>query len=157
MLACLAAPGKPVNSAGPSPPKSRNTRCQQGCDDARGHRRDRGWYVAGQDRAHHRRRSCRAVAMASGETCPYPETEREATRAGVADLVGQAAGRSGAHAARGVLRPNYDPQFSDHAHGFRPGRGCHTALSEVVEVWKGTHWFIEGDIAQCFDSLDRQV
>src|SRR6266540_947924 len=25
MLACLAAPGKPVNSAGPSPPKSRNT------------------------------------------------------------------------------------------------------------------------------------
>src|SRR6266508_2417970 len=73
--------------------------CQQGCDDARGHRRDRGRHVAGQDRAHHRRRSCRAVAMASGETCPYPQTEREATRAGVADLVGQAAGRSGAHAA----------------------------------------------------------
>src|SRR5260221_2339280 len=26
-----------------------------------------------------------------------------------------------------------------------PARGCHTALSEVVEVWKGTHWFIEGE------------
>jgi hypothetical protein len=27
----------------------------------------------------------------------------------------------------------------------------------VVDVWNGTHWFIEGDIAQCFDSLDHQV
>jgi group II intron reverse transcriptase/maturase len=62
-----------------------------------------------------------------------------------------------AEVVRMLLDAYYDPQFSDHAHGFRPGRGCHTALSEVVEVWKGTHWFIEGDIAQCFDSLDRQV
>ena len=62
-----------------------------------------------------------------------------------------------AEVVRMLLEAYYDPQFSDHAHGFRPGRGCQTALSEVVEVWKGTHWFIEGDIAQCFDSLDRQV
>ena len=51
----------------------------------------------------------------------------------------------------------YEPQFSDRSHGFRPGRGCHTALSEVVEVWKGTHWFIEGDISDCFGSLDHEV
>jgi retron-type reverse transcriptase len=57
-----------------------------------------------------------------------------------------------AEVVRMLLDAYYDPQFSDHAHGFRPGRGCHTALSEVVEVWKGTHWFIEGDIAQCFDA-----
>ena len=43
--------------------------------------------------------------------------------------------------------------FSDRSHGFRPGRGCHTALREVANTWTGTTWFIEGDIADCFGSL----
>ena len=38
-------------------------------------------------------------------------------------------------------------------HGFRPHRGCHTALQEIRHNWRGTKWFIEGDISQCFDSL----
>ena len=62
-----------------------------------------------------------------------------------------------AEVVRLLLEAYYEPQFSDHSHGFRPGRGCHTALSEIVEVWKGTHWFIEGDISDCFGSLDHQV
>ncbi len=49
------------------------------------------------------------------------------------------------------------PYFSRHSHGFRPGRGCHTALRDVEAGWKGTHWFIEGDISQCFERLDHQV
>lgn len=56
-----------------------------------------------------------------------------------------------------LLEAYYDVQFSDHSHGFRPNRGCHTALQEVVQVWKGTHWFIEGDISQCFERLDHQL
>jgi group II intron reverse transcriptase/maturase len=56
-----------------------------------------------------------------------------------------------------LLEAYYDVQFSDRSHGFRPGRGCHTALSEVAAVWTGTHWFIEGDISDCFGSLDHQV
>lgn len=52
---------------------------------------------------------------------------------------------------RMLLEAFYEPQFSDHSHGFRPGRGCHTALREVYYTWSGTTWFIEGDIAQCFD------
>ena len=55
-----------------------------------------------------------------------------------------------AEVVRMLLDAYYDVRFSGHSHGFRPGRGCHTALSEVVEVWNGTHWFIEGDISQCF-------
>lgn len=51
----------------------------------------------------------------------------------------------------------YEPQFSDRSHGFRPGRGCHSALRDVAVGWTGTTWFIEGDIAQCFDRLDHQV
>src|SRR5258708_837663 len=49
------------------------------------------------------------------------------------------------------------PPFPGRSQCFRPGRGCHTALSEVVEVWKGTHWFIEGDISDCFGSLDHEI
>src|SRR5512144_1798479 len=62
-----------------------------------------------------------------------------------------------AEVVRLLLEAYYEPQFSDRSHGFRPGRGCHTALSEVVQVWKGTHWFIEGDISDCFGSLDHRV
>jgi len=48
-----------------------------------------------------------------------------------------------------LLGAYYEPQFSDRSHGFRPGCGCHTALSEVAAKWTGTTWFIEGDIARC--------
>ena len=52
-----------------------------------------------------------------------------------------------------LLEAYYEPQFSDRSHGFRPGRGCHTALREVANTWTGTTWFIEGDISDCFGSL----
>ena len=58
---------------------------------------------------------------------------------------------------RSLLDAYYEPRFSPASHGFRPGRGCHTALQDVVRKGKGTKWFIEGDIAACFDSLDRSV
>jgi len=56
-----------------------------------------------------------------------------------------------------LLEAYYEPQFSEHSHGYRPGRGCHTALRDVTVAWTGTTWFIEGDISQCFDRLDHQV
>jgi len=56
-----------------------------------------------------------------------------------------------------LLEAYYEPTFSDRSHGFRPGRGCHTALREVADTWTGTTWFIEGDIADCFGSLDHST
>ncbi|MFF5011601.1 reverse transcriptase domain-containing protein [Streptomyces phaeochromogenes] len=56
-----------------------------------------------------------------------------------------------------LLEAYYEPTFSDRSHGFRPRRGCHTALREVAHIWTGTAWFIEGDIADCFGSLDHRV
>jgi group II intron reverse transcriptase/maturase len=56
-----------------------------------------------------------------------------------------------------LLEAYYEPGFSNYSHGFRPGRGCHTALKEISHTWTGTTWFIEGDISACFDSLDHQV
>nr|WP_251076533.1 reverse transcriptase/maturase family protein [Streptomyces benahoarensis] len=43
-----------------------------------------------------------------------------------------------------LLEAYFEPQFSDRSHGFRPKRGCHTALTEVGNTWTGTTWFIEG-------------
>ena len=56
-----------------------------------------------------------------------------------------------------LLEAYYEPQFSGRSHGFRPGRGCHTALREVEDVWSGTTWFTGGDISDCFGSLDHEI
>jgi group II intron reverse transcriptase/maturase len=56
-----------------------------------------------------------------------------------------------------LLEAYFEPRFSDRSHGFRPGRGCHTALREVANTWTGTTWFIEGDVSDCFGSLDHEV
>ena len=58
---------------------------------------------------------------------------------------------------RTILEAYYEPQFSDHSHGFRPKRGCHTALREVMQKGKGTKWFIEGDLSACFDKIDHSI
>ena len=60
-------------------------------------------------------------------------------------------------AIRMILEAYYEPQFSDRSHGFRPRRGCHTALSEVANTWTGVRWFVEGDIKGCFDNIDHEV
>jgi len=58
---------------------------------------------------------------------------------------------------RQILEAYYEPTFSEYSHGFRPGRGCHTALKEIYYHWIGTTWFIEGDISQCFDKLNHEL
>ncbi len=58
---------------------------------------------------------------------------------------------------RMILEAYYEPQFSDHSHGFRVGRGCHTALREITHTWRGTKWFIEADIQGCFDNIDHGI
>ncbi len=58
---------------------------------------------------------------------------------------------------RSILEAYYEPQFSKASHGFRPNRGCHTALRQIERTWKGTRWFIEGDISGCFDTIDRDI
>ncbi|WP_372352350.1 reverse transcriptase domain-containing protein [Streptomyces sp. KL116D] len=62
-----------------------------------------------------------------------------------------------ADVVRLLLEAYYEPQFSAYSHGFRPGRGCHTALRDVASSWSGTRWFIEGDISDCFGSLDHET
>jgi group II intron reverse transcriptase/maturase len=56
-----------------------------------------------------------------------------------------------------LLEAFYEPQFSDTSHGFRKFQGCHTALREINNTWTGTAWFVEGDISDCFGSLDHEI
>jgi group II intron reverse transcriptase/maturase len=58
---------------------------------------------------------------------------------------------------RSLLEPYYEQKFSNRSHGFRPNRSCHTALLEIRTKWKGTVWFIEGDIKGCFDNIDHKI
>jgi group II intron reverse transcriptase/maturase len=56
-----------------------------------------------------------------------------------------------------ILEAIYEPSFSSRSHGFRKGRGCHTALRQVRDTWTGTVWFIEGDISDCYGSVDHEI
>jgi group II intron reverse transcriptase/maturase len=58
---------------------------------------------------------------------------------------------------RQILDAYYEPRFSQHSHGFRPGRGCHTALQEMTQHWRGVKWYVEGDICSFFDRIDHTI
>lgn len=56
-----------------------------------------------------------------------------------------------------VLEAIFEPTFTTHSHGFRPGRSCHSALGEIKRTFTAVNWFIEGDISKCFDSFDHKL
>lgn len=55
-----------------------------------------------------------------------------------------------------TLEEIYETKFLNSSHGFRPKRGTHSALRSVTR-WNGTKWFIEGDISECFDTLNHHI
>ena len=56
-----------------------------------------------------------------------------------------------------VFEAIYEPSFSDNSHGFRPGRGTHSALKQAKNFFQGVHWVIEADISKCFDTIDHSI
>ncbi|WP_243638760.1 reverse transcriptase/maturase family protein [Lucifera butyrica] len=58
---------------------------------------------------------------------------------------------------RMILESIYEPTFSKYSHGFRPERSCHTALDQIKRTFTGIKWFVEGDIAGCFDNIDQHT
>ena len=56
---------------------------------------------------------------------------------------------------RMILEAVYEPLFLECSHGFRPKRGCHTALKSLKKEMSGARWFVEGDIKGCFDNIDH--
>ena len=56
-----------------------------------------------------------------------------------------------------ILAAIYEPVFSQHSHGFRAGRSCHTALEEIRNTWTGVKWLIEVDVRGFFDNIDHDI
>jgi group II intron reverse transcriptase/maturase len=54
-----------------------------------------------------------------------------------------------------ILQEIYEPTLSDRSYGHRLDLGPHNALKSIERRYQASRWFIEGDIAQCFDSIDH--
>jgi len=60
-------------------------------------------------------------------------------------------------AVRLVLEPLYEPTFHPSSHGFRPGRGCQTAIAEARSyVEEGYHVVVDMDLEKFFDQVHHQ-
>jgi RNA-directed DNA polymerase len=61
-------------------------------------------------------------------------------------------------AAKIVLEPIFEADFSPASFGFRPKRSAHQALEVIrVEVNRGAQWVLDADIASCFDEIDHDA
>jgi RNA-directed DNA polymerase len=61
-------------------------------------------------------------------------------------------------AAMQVLQRQWDPTFSAHSYGFRPGRSAHQAVQAAQEhVTAGYRWVVDLDLEKFFDRVNHDV
>lgn len=57
-----------------------------------------------------------------------------------------------------VLQPRFDPGFSDHSYGFRPGRRAHDGIRRAQQyVQAGRVWVVDVDLAKFFDRVNHDI
>ena len=57
-----------------------------------------------------------------------------------------------------VLSPLFEPTFSDHSYGFRPGRNAHQAVKAAqTYVVLGHDWVVDLDLEQFFDRVNHEL
>jgi len=57
-----------------------------------------------------------------------------------------------------VLQPRFDPSFSEHSYGFRPGRSAQQALREARRyVEEGRRYVVDVDLEKFFDRVNHDV
>ena len=57
-----------------------------------------------------------------------------------------------------VMQPRFDPTFSRHSHGFRPGRRAHDAVREAQHyIQEGRRWVVDVDLEKFFDRVNHDV
>jgi RNA-directed DNA polymerase len=57
-----------------------------------------------------------------------------------------------------VLTPIFDPQFSEHSYGFRPGRSAQDAVRAAQRYAQGgKEWVVDLDIAKFFDHVNHDI
>ena len=57
-----------------------------------------------------------------------------------------------------ILTQVYEPKFYSFSFGFRPGRNCHMAVREIIEMvqYRKTNYIVEADIRAYFDTIDHE-
>ena len=57
-----------------------------------------------------------------------------------------------------ILNQVYEPKFYAFSYGFRPGRNCHMAVREIIEMvqYRKTNYIVEADIRSYFDTIDYE-
>jgi len=61
-------------------------------------------------------------------------------------------------AAKLVLEPIFEADFSPASFGFRPKRSAHDALEVIRQTANsGAHWVLDADIKSCFDEIDQDA
>jgi RNA-directed DNA polymerase len=57
-----------------------------------------------------------------------------------------------------VLTPIFDPQFSEHSYGFRPGRSAQDAVRAAQKyAQEGKDWVVDIDITKFFDHVNHDI
>lgn len=57
-----------------------------------------------------------------------------------------------------VLQPVFEPTFSEHSYGFRPGRSAHQAVRKARQyVDSGHHYVVDVDLEKFFDHVDHDI
>jgi len=59
-----------------------------------------------------------------------------------------------------ALEPEWEARFEPKSYGFRPGRGCHDAISAIYLTLKGKNpqrmWVLDADLKAAFDRIDHE-
>ena len=57
-----------------------------------------------------------------------------------------------------ILSMIYEPKFMDSSFGFRPGRNCHQAIREIIEMvqHRRVSYVVEADIKEFFNTVDHE-
>ncbi len=57
-----------------------------------------------------------------------------------------------------ILQPQFDPEFSEHSYGFRPGRCAQQAVRAAKEyIAQGRRWVVDMDLEKFFDRVNHDI
>jgi RNA-directed DNA polymerase len=57
-----------------------------------------------------------------------------------------------------ILQPEFEPEFSEHSYGFRPGRNAHQAVRAAREyIVQGRRWVVDMDLEKFFDRVNHDI
>lgn len=55
-----------------------------------------------------------------------------------------------------ALEPEWEAYFEPNSYGFRPGRNCHDAISQIkISLERSPKYVLDADISKCFDSINH--